>query len=511
MNLKESAKNHILSSLLTHQHGDWHILAIHEPTAHILTTLFSFSELISHNLLAIQRIEDANRNAVPENPCLYFIKPDASVVKTIIKDHSKKMYKKYSVYFTSQPASNLISKLEKLENPNVVVKIINIEFSCFDNNVFICDFNALKTVALVSKNIFNITCLNENDKKDADALEEIFSAENRQRKGDLILMNRFDDMVTPLMRFFSFQSLLNDFKLIKNNFYEQKQLFFEDVLWQRIRFKHIAEINKVLSKEAQTINDNVKKLKDANTKDLIKMVYEAPEQIQLKQEISIFLDLLDQCITNFESLNLNFLSLTEQNIVTKKDVHGNKYQKGVEDFFKVCNDEKIGLTDKLRLFCLLSMKYDWQKKEEDLLIKMKIVDKNDLKTDKCSLLNALIKNRDKQFCITESEKIYDISRYKTVLENVIDNFVNKKVKYINLTNVTQESQTEVQSLRKSEFVFKKQTKVRKMICIYIKGGLTYEEIRVVTKESQKNNIDIILGSDEVLTHEKFLDNLRNWK
>ncbi|KAM0678649.1 Syntaxin-binding protein 3 [Binucleata daphniae] len=510
MNLKELAKKQILSTLLSHHHGEWHVLVIHEPTARILTNLFSFSELISHNLLTIQRLETKNRIQI-NSPSLYFVKSDPNVVKTIVKDHKNKLYTSYTVCFTTKPTQSIQKSLEKLANPPVVIKIVDVEFESFDNNVFVCDFFSLTTVALITKNMFNISCLTENEKEDANKLENLFDAEKRQRKGDLLLMDRFCDSITPLMRFFGFQALCNDFKLIDNNYLKEKEMFFEDELWQRIRFKHIAEVNKILSKEAEKINRNVKNLQNADTKDLIKMVYEAPEQIALKEEITVFLDLLDKCITKFENENLNFVSLVEQNIVLKKDQNNVKYQKGVDDFFKICNNESINKIDKERLFCLLSVVgYEWQEIEEEKLIKMKIIDKSDVKIDKKgSLLKTLMKEKYKQYGIFETEKKYDISRYKTVLEKMIEDCVNKKNK--GWADVTKKAEKEVVSLRKSEFVFQKQKKARRLVCVYVKGGITYEEIRVVNYLNEKLGVDILLGSDEILTHEKFIENLRNKK
>ncbi|KAM0675164.1 hypothetical protein GVAV_001507 [Gurleya vavrai] len=512
MNLKIRTKEHILNSLLTHNHSVWHVLVLHEPTARILTNLFSLSELISHNLLAIQRIEDTNRQQLQTTPSLYFVKPDSEILKTIIKDHKNKKYEKYTIYFTSKPSSDITKSLDKLENPSVTTKILNVEYECFDENIFICNFESLKTVALVTKSIFNISCVSDLTKNECIDLENIFKEEKRQRKDDLIVIDRSCDMLTPLLRFFSFQSLLNDFGYIDNNFFGEKEIYFEDELWKKIRFKHIAEINQILSKKAESINENVKKLKDAGTKDLIKLVYEAPEQIQLKEEITIFLDLLDRCITRFENENLNYVSITEQNIVTKKDSGGLKYQKGVDEFFKICNDDSVRLLDKERMFCLLTvMNYDWQKKEEDLIIKLKILEKNDLKVDKkSSLLKSLTIRRQHQITNKEIDKKYDISRYKTVLEKIIVDFINKKNLIINVTGNNDEKK-EVLSLRKSEFVFQKQKKSRKVLCVYIKGGITYEEIKVVTKLSEQQGVDILLGSDEILTHTKYIENLKNGK
>ncbi|EJW04992.1 hypothetical protein EDEG_00909 [Edhazardia aedis USNM 41457] len=505
MDLKSSAQQAIINEVLKHGHSTktWRVLVIHERTAEILTNLFKTSELLSHEILKIQRIESKDRLSIPDHPAIYFIQPDDFLIDEIVKDHKDKKYSRYTLITVEELTKNQFKKIDKLVDPPITYNYLPLNFICFDKNVFFCDFKNIHHVAKTINIFFNIHCLKEVDRAKCIEIDNIFEKEKQERRGDIIYFDRSYDLFTPLVKFYTFQALLNDFKIIDNNFCEDKNMDFSDQkLWKKIKYMHIAEINSVLSEEAALLNANMRKIQNADTKDLIKLVLEAPEQIQLKKEVSVFLGLLDQCITRFEKQNLNTYSITQQNLILKKDENGHRYSPTSSEFFGLINDDRIILEDKIRLWMLFILcGFEFTEKEYISMVKTGILQK-----DYSKLLSKLRTLKPQAIYYQHSSSNYAISRYKPLLYYIISNFLKNK-KGINFIRITKDVQSVISSLRKSTFVFKKElaSRNKRNIFVYINGGITYAEIESAHALEKEFGVSILLGSSKIIDSENFLD------
>lgn len=478
MDLKTLTRDKITATILRHSHSlhSWRILVIHAHTARILTTLYTKDELIFHDIYNYESLEDASRKQVQDHPAIYFVHPDKAVLKQIDADIKNKMYSRYTVFFTEEPP----------HTPKFEFKVADINFICHSQNVFTCPLGNLKYVCNVVKHNFSVNYFGER----SEAAEKVDKAIGGVRKGELIVIDRLDDLITPLVRFYTFEPLLRDFG-ISEDFDESSDL------WRKVRYEHIRDVNLILSHEAKALNRDIEKIKDVGTKDLIKMVYEAPEKVTLKKEVCEYLNHLDKAITKFEKENLNFVSITEQNIIEKRDQDGNRYTEGVRDFMKICRNEGVALMDKKRLYWLLcTVGYDFQQAEEQDLLNIGVLDKEDIVARE-----KLTAVRSRNVVMREGDYKYTISRFKPLVHFILKDFMTKN----KLTKcITKTKSKELESLRKSEFIYTGKAKGKKLICVYITNGVTYEEIKVAHEMSKAFRVDIIIGSDEILDYKGFV-------
>lgn len=485
MDLKKLTRDKIIHTILRHSHSShsWRILIIHKTTISILTTLFTKDELIFHDIYNYDLLENTNRKPVPDHPAIYFVYPTKVSIKQIVSDMTNRMYSRYTVFFVEEPQVKV----------SFEYKVININFICHLQNVFTCELKNLCGIFDVLGHSFNVNYYGQH----SVIAENLDRTMGKLRKGELIISDRMYDLITPLVRFYTFEPLLRDF-----NFCQE----FDELndLWRSIRYEHIRDVNIILSNEAKKLNRDIAKIKDVDTKDLIKMVYEAPEKVHLKQKVSEFLNLLEKAITKFEKENLNFVSLTEQNIILKIDQNGNRYTESVQDFMKICKNEEVTLTDKKKLFFILSIVgYDFQKSEEKELLNLGIIEKEDI-----IVKNKLMDLRKNNVLMKDSDFKYTISRYKPLLYYILKDFLTKNKL---TTSVNKDKSSEITSLRKSEFIYLNNMKNKKIICIYILGGLTYEEIKVATDIAKLFRVDIIIGSDEIIDYDKFISRINTMK
>lgn len=477
------------------------VLIIDEHTVQIINSMLTKSEILLKGIINIQGLYEPPQEIQKSYPAIYFIQPNDTNIGLILKDHKKKRFKRFAIFFSGDPTEKQKNKLTKVKEPEIHVQNVNFNFICFDDNVFLGNISCLKNLAEIVGHNFMVYYLNEKERDEAMMLEEYYSTQGQVRRGDLLILNRVYDLITPLMRFFSFQGFLNDLGLMKKDVVGTDS-FEHDKIWDEIRYEHIRDVNHILAQKASKLSEKNTVDNNMEVKDFLRAVRQEKQTKEVKEDVAVFLNLLDQCITQFENRNINFLSMTEQNIALKKDQNNAKYTKGVEDFFKICSDKKITIDDKIRMYLLLTvMGYDFQNREEQNLKNLGIITNNDIKAkEKLQQLRYL------HISMKHGESKYVISRYEPNIKNLISNFVEER-KGVDFICLTQSKEKEIESLRKSEFIYTKTGKKKKLVCVYIKNGITYEEMKVIHFLKRELGLDIILGSNEVLSHHSFIENI----
>lgn len=130
-----------------------------------------------------------------------------------------------------------------------------------------------------------------------------------------------------------------------------------------------------------------------------------------------------------------------------------------------------------------------------------------------------------------NEGEYDLSRYKTVIQHMIEEHQNGRLsttQFPYLRDVPQELMPSMRghtaspvaaaagtSLRSARPTWQKPSSARNLgegrqrYIIFIAGGVTYSEIRQVYELSKAFNKDIYIGSTHIVTPEQFLKDLRS--
>lgn len=314
--------------------------------------------------------------------------------------------------------------------------------------------------------------------------EELF---NEDKNGmEIVILDRSIDLVTPLIHFFTFQSILMDYNL---------ETLEEDDLYKKIKHKHIADVNKIIINESKSIINTVGNVDNTSSKNLMQLVLEVPEQIKLKESISFYLKQLNNVYDFYEMKNKEIVEL-EQNISTGYKADGSKFNLHSEKVFELFFNDFLQKEDKLRLFLLLSLKISFQENEMNLLLKKGIFTKEEIN------LSAKIK---KLNFVPESKKTnfqYQISRYTPILHQILVDVIENKSKLKSLGEIKDVS------LRKTGFSSGKR---KRTVVVLINGCITYPEMCVIYDLSRSMNVDLFLGGKYVYTPRDFIEGLKNDK
>ncbi|EOB11354.1 Protein sly1 [Nosema bombycis CQ1] len=204
MDLKKSQKNKIINDVFKgDSNSEWSILIYDQSTAKIMTNLFTQSELITHNIVLSQRIEEKREKA--DFPVVYFVLCTKENLKIINQEYDQNQYNSFRVCSLNQ--TNDIDL-----NPNIPFKIIFMNYVALEDKVFLSSIPDIYSVANTLNLNFYVEFTLKSLEFECKKLDESFGEE---RNGKILIFDRSLDLFTPLGHFFTFQAFLMIFMKIK--------------------------------------------------------------------------------------------------------------------------------------------------------------------------------------------------------------------------------------------------------------------------------------------------------
>lgn len=460
---------------------DWRFFIYDEYTAPILTNLFEVPDILNFNILMMQRIESTRSKS--EYPAVYFVELNKMTYKTIKHDIKNELYTEYYIITTNESDY----KFSELSNVHVSLCLFN--FIPQEERVFLfaCGVSdCIKSLESVLNCSFVINFPSHLKKCVSEVLKNYIETERGD--SDVLLLNRSCDLNARLIHTFGYESLLKDFAII----YEKDSL-----LYKKLRHLHLAEINQVLLKKSHEIIGQSKELdKNIDQKRLIEMVLQAPEQIELKENINKHLNLADKIFDRYDE-DMKRLITIEQNICTRYTSDGYNYKTGVADCMALFESDKISKNDKTRLLLLIGLKYEFSKSEISNLKARGLFSFTEL-----GLLPKIRKGE--HLTLKQKNKFtYELSRYQLNIYSLINDVIEEKD---TMERIGKRPEV-VKSLRRSNFVFS--MKKRRIICVIFMDAVTYPEIQAVYEISRSNNVDVIVGARDIITPHEFIHELKH--
>ena len=286
--------------LVIDKFSGWMVLVVDQPAMRVLSTVIGMYELMEHRITLVESIQK-KRAPFPDMGVIYCIAPTEDNVNRMIADFSgsgkrKSLYgNSVFVYSLAPFPDHLFAKIKS--NKPLMKRIkgfseMNIDFLAKENRVFHLDMNScfaelfvrpsvLVEDEITSKLVTVCVALNEYPhiryQKDSPRCEAMANAvlskinayvgsspnwwyhgmpgyEARDRS-TLLLIDRSEDPLSPLMHEFTYQSMVNDLLTIENDQLSVKTaegskremlLNMDDEVWVELKSKHIAEVSEIL-------------------------------------------------------------------------------------------------------------------------------------------------------------------------------------------------------------------------------------------------------------------------
>lgn len=385
-----------------------------------------------------------------------------------------------------------------------------------------------------------------------------------RERGTLLIVDRTIDTVAPLMHEYTYQAMINDLLPIEGEILkdqkppagaaEQKAgeqatestdvvLSEEDPLWVEFRHRHIADVMTSVTKrfnEFRTKNAMAKlDTKNASLKDMIAAMRDQPQYQALIRQFFKHMSIAEQCMTCFEREQLQAVSELEQDLATELDNEGNKIkqQNVLKALTDLCQSPAVPRALKLRLLMIYHICQGDLGQARKKLLQAAGVDAN----QEQAIMNlrflgvdfarpqVLSPERRQQFKDRKTDLA--LMRYVPVVQDVMKQAVAdtlsrdtfpyvkeppEKLEQAPRPQHKSEAAQFASARRKNQWHGEKKESApakdqsaekgpRLIVCVL--GGVTFSEIRACYEVAANQNASVFIGSSEVLTPARFIEDL----
>jgi hypothetical protein len=552
------------------------VLLLDKSTTAVMSLNSTQSELLQHDVFLVSRIDNHDRDRMRHLKCVCFLKPTDDSVNHLLTELRDPKYASYELYFSNTVSKSQLERLAESDDLEVVTKVeelfqdyltinsdlysLELTGGIYGNNLdtwegsaFTQSVNGLQSLLLALKTkpviryeanskmaeklskelIYNITKTNSS----------LFDFKLKDTPPQLLILDRKNDPITPLLLPWTFQSMVHELIGIENSIVDLSESL--TVIPEELRKITLSSKQDVFFKEAMYLNfgdlsDKIKeyvfqyKTKTNTNKkiesidDMKKFIEEFPEFKKLSGNVSKHMTLASELDKRINLDRLWEVSELEQNM-SVHDQHNTDY-KELDKLLRNPADENgnkkpaIPEESKIRLVALYALRYEnnvnnkiaeFKKLLKDqgvALYKIDVIDyllrfggvSKRLGKEQ-SIFEKATSNLKSGFNISHStDNIFmqHVPRLESVLSELVHGKLSDKAfpvasPYLN-----------------NEYNNPALEKAQDMI-VFIIGGVTYEEARIVANLNKINKgVRIVLGGTSIHNTKSFLSEIEkagaNW-
>uniref|UniRef100_A0A7N8X122 Syntaxin binding protein 3 n=1 Tax=Mastacembelus armatus TaxID=205130 RepID=A0A7N8X122_9TELE len=427
----------------------WKILILDPFTTKILSSCCKMSDLMSEKITIVEDLYK-NREPVLEMKAIYFISPTAKVcsfIPVMIKLH---------YYCPDDLFNNMKLYCAKYIQ---VCKEINLSFLPQEAQVFTFDnpgaFNSIykpnsldkmKTLETLADQLVTICATldeypgvrykkDSKNMENAKTLAELVDNKLGKTQAQLLIVERGFDPVSPILHELTYQAMAYDLIDIQKDIYQYKAkdgsekealLNEDDMLWVKLRHKHIAEVSEQIPKMLKEISASKKQPDGKITiSNLSQMMKKMPSFRKELTEKTIHLQLAEDCMQQFSN-NVEKLCKAEQDLAVGSDVDGMKVKDPMRTLLPVLL-HPYSIHDKIRavLLYIFSLNGTTDENLSKLIQHVKIEDEREYILNwkrlgvpiitESSIFSRKPTRRDRS-----QEQTYNLSRWTPVIKDVME-------------------------------------------------------------------------------------------
>lgn len=366
--------------------GGWKVLVMDDVATRVISSSLTMYDIMERRVTIVEQLAK-NRQPFPEMDVIYLASPTIESAQKISGDFESRQRAKYGsvhIFFIGLAPPEVFSMIQN--NPLLVSKVstfkeISLDFIAAESNVFHFDQeDALEKLygtaadpncpAALGKKLANI-CITLNEHPSiryqgssayardiATAMNQSIlqykransafwtygdaANHNERERGQILILDRSFDCLSPLMHEYTYQAMANDLLDVKDGVIsyttttnrgaeEEKQAVLNenDALWKELRHSHIAKVIEVIKERMNDIIQNNagaalarKNGADLDITSMAAAVKKLPEYTQTMTKLGQHVAIAQQCMNEFGKQKLLDLSQTEQTISTGLDEEG---------------------------------------------------------------------------------------------------------------------------------------------------------------------------------------------
>eukprot|EP01134_Creolimax_fragrantissima_P001702 CFRG1702T1 len=588
MSLKQLVATRIMDQMIKQVQpaNEWKVLVIDDHTTRIISSAVRMYDITDNGVTVVEQLSRV-RQPLRHYEAIYFIQPTEESFRTVMSDFENSSNIKYAaihLYTSSGCPEELFKTMAKSNAARYIKSFneLNIDFLANERQAFTLDrtldfytaFNnndsSIFDAADIAKQLATVfVTLGENPyvcyaskaprseqlavamQSKLDELTNDGTIKQTGPRGQLVILDRTVDVVSPVLHELTYQAMAYDLLDIQNDVYThetntnknaQTIIGEHDALWPDLRHKHIAEtIDKVTSdfKEFQ-IQNKTKKVQGnekVSMKELADALKAMPQHQEMMAKFTLHLGMAEKCMSLYDRLNLDAICNTEQDMAMGVTAEGQKIPNHIPAIVNILSNTSADTNSKLRLLMVyvtmkggisegdlskLTSQAGLGEADKEALFGMKNLGVRVLPSDRPPYMIPRIKRN--------TTEMYTTSRWTPVIKDVAEGLLIGKYDKSCISWVKGEPPSSgsstvgggpVSARSKPGWAKAKDKKEKAdrknatsdglnspRLVIYIIGGMSYSEIRAVYELTKKFNRSVLIGSDQRMVPELFLENMR---
>lgn len=521
------------------------VIVLDKETAGIVSMVYSKSQILQKEVYLFERIDMGTRENMPHLKAVCLLRPTPDNFRFLEDELKSPKYGEYHLFFTNTIKSENLDELASADEHEVVNQVqeffadyyaINRElFSLNQDSVIsadpnihrmnvdrICDGLAACLLSLKKRPVIRYQKNSQLAQNVAQELQRRITREKllfdfrMQSQPLLLIVDRCNDPVTPLLSQWTYQAMVHELIGIQNNRvdlrhipgvkkeYEEIVLSTEqDPFFLKNIYSNFGDLALAVKEDIDQLQQHTKSNQNINSiADMKRFVENYPEFKKLSSNVSKHVTLLDELSRAIDRRSLMDVSELEQDLACKDD-HSNHYRR----LMAFIQNPRIGSEDKLRLTMLYALRYQTNTSSKITEVTNALCE-NGLSRESVSLIDALIRyggeksrvgdlfwNKDLLTSWTKTLRsgmqgatnIY--TQHKPYIMEILEQILKNQLKEVDYPSLTTISSKE----RPQEII------------VFIVGGATYEEaLHVAQLNASNNSVRVVLGGTTVHNSSSFL-------
>ena len=552
-NLHEISANYIESMISNVK--DMKAIIFDNETQVIFSLEFSKSLALKQEIFLFENIDKIQSDQKLNLNGIFFIRPtqqNLEYLKNILKSSN---FKEINLFFTNQLTDDYLKKLAENDINTQVknVQEIYLDYYIINSNTFHLNIEScicnLDMTPMEKWNQYDTqmyeriyqglisACLSNRMKPLIKSVKGSFLCQKLGKKlaaffednyefirkecgqhfnGILLLYDRKEDPISPLINQWTYQAQLHEILGIKNNVIELKKgndnakpekFVISDVeaidkFYSKYKLADYGTVATAVQQEADKLkNENDLLNKESSIEELRKIIDQLPEKKKESMAITKHYKLFYSISEYVTKHKLMELSKLEQDI----SVNDNRKEQ-FNQIVQIISDPKVQHLDKCKLYLLYMLKYENDSSVNNL--KNKMIE-NDL-GDWVKYGDALIKYAGRQRRNLDCFQDKDIfSKGKKFIMNAFgqgnENAFMQHISYLNgiVERMLKGKSKDNETININNNTGMNEPKVNNLI-IFVFGGITFEETRDLTLLGNQLGVNIICGGTNVINSKSFL-------
>uniref|UniRef100_A0A674E1P1 Vacuolar protein sorting-associated protein 45 n=1 Tax=Salmo trutta TaxID=8032 RepID=A0A674E1P1_SALTR len=222
MNVTLAVKQYI-SKMIENSGPGMKVLLMDKETTSIVSVVYTQSEILQKEVYLFERIDSQNRDNMKHLKAICFLRPTKENVENLIQELRRPKYSVYFIYFSNVISKSEIKALAEADEQEVVAEV---QGRSWEPTLLPRTTQGLTSVLLALKKCPMIRYQLSSDmaKRLGESVKQIITKEYELfdfRKTEvpplLLIMDRSDDAITPLLNQWTYQAMVHELLGLNNN------------------------------------------------------------------------------------------------------------------------------------------------------------------------------------------------------------------------------------------------------------------------------------------------------